>query len=105
MALVPRPSAGTASALTRIPAASPAPPLRHRNLKLGLIRCTYVCHLEKLAITVHKVRAIREVGGRNPAQNGYGASIGTIDLDMSTKNYTPTGPFISAWLRVVITLP
>ena len=31
------------------------------------------------------------VGGRNPAQNGYGASIGTIDLDMSTKNFTPTG--------------
>ena len=31
------------------------------------------------------------VGGRNPAQIGYGCSIGTIDLDMSTKNYTPTG--------------
>lgn len=30
-------------------------------------------------------------GGKNPAQNGYGASIGTIDLDMSTKNFTPTG--------------
>ena len=30
-------------------------------------------------------------GGRNPAQNGFGASIGTIDIDMSTKNYTPTG--------------
>ena len=30
-------------------------------------------------------------GGRNPAQVGFGASIGTIDLDMSTKNYTPTG--------------
>ena len=32
-----------------------------------------------------------QVGGRNPAQIGYGCSIGTIDLDMSTKNYTPTG--------------
>lgn len=30
------------------------------------------------------------IGGRNPAQIGFGASIGTIDLDMSTKNYTPT---------------
>jgi len=30
-------------------------------------------------------------GGTNPAQYGYGASLGTIDLDMSTKNYTPTG--------------
>lgn len=30
-------------------------------------------------------------GGVNPAQIGYGCSVGTIDLDMSTKNYTPTG--------------
>ena len=30
-------------------------------------------------------------GGRNPAQIGFGANVGTIDLDMSTKNYTPTG--------------
>ena len=30
------------------------------------------------------------LGGRNPAQVGFGASIGTIDLDMSTKNYSPT---------------
>lgn len=32
-----------------------------------------------------------QLGGKNPAQIGYGSSIGTIDLDMSTKNYTPTG--------------
>ena len=31
------------------------------------------------------------LGGMNPAQVGYGCSIGTIDLDMSTKNYNPTG--------------
>lgn len=31
------------------------------------------------------------LGGRNPAQIGYGASIGSIDLDMSTKSYHPTG--------------
>jgi len=30
-------------------------------------------------------------GGNNPSQIGYGASIGTIDLDMSSKNFTPTG--------------
>lgn len=30
-------------------------------------------------------------GGINPSQIGYGCSIGTIDLDMSTKNYMPTG--------------
>ena len=31
------------------------------------------------------------LGGRNPAQIGYGASVGSIDLDMSTKQYHPTG--------------
>lgn len=31
------------------------------------------------------------LGGTNPAQIGYGSQIGTIDLDMSTKNYSPTG--------------
>ena len=31
------------------------------------------------------------LGGRNPAQIGYGVSIGSIDLDMSTKAYHPTG--------------
>ena len=32
-----------------------------------------------------------QLGGYNPAQIGYGCSVGTIDLDMSTKNYNPTG--------------
>ena len=32
-----------------------------------------------------------QMGGNNPAQVGYGCSVGTIDLDMSTKNYNPTG--------------
>ncbi len=32
-----------------------------------------------------------QVGGVNPAQIGYGSSIHQIDLDMSTKNYSPTG--------------
>ncbi|MEG1684133.1 MAG: flagellar hook-basal body complex protein, partial [Oscillospiraceae bacterium] len=31
------------------------------------------------------------LGGTNPAQMGYGVQIGTIDLDMGTKNYVPTG--------------
>ncbi len=30
------------------------------------------------------------MGGRNPAQIGYGCSIGTIDTDMSTKTFNPT---------------
>jgi len=32
-----------------------------------------------------------QVGGRNPSQLGYGCSLGTVDIDMSTKNYSPTG--------------
>ncbi len=30
-------------------------------------------------------------GGTNPAQIGYGTGVGTIDLDMSTKNFRPAG--------------
>jgi flagellar hook protein FlgE len=30
-------------------------------------------------------------GGKNPSQIGYGASVGSIDIDMSTANYSPTG--------------
>ena len=30
-------------------------------------------------------------GGVNPAQIGYGCSIGSIDMDMSSKNFAPTG--------------
>lgn len=30
-------------------------------------------------------------GGMNPSQIGYGCSMGSIDLDMSTKSYMPTG--------------
>ena len=29
------------------------------------------------------------VGGTNPQQIGYGVGVGTIDLDMSTKEYVP----------------
>jgi len=31
------------------------------------------------------------VGGRNPSQYGYGVQISSIDLDMTTGNYSPTG--------------
>lgn len=31
------------------------------------------------------------VGGVNPSQLGYGCNVGTIDLNMSTGNYVPTG--------------
>lgn len=32
-----------------------------------------------------------EIGGNNPAQIGFGCSLGTIDLDMSTKIFNTTG--------------
>ena len=32
-----------------------------------------------------------QLGGQNPAQIGFGNSLGTVDIDMSTKNYSPTG--------------
>lgn len=31
------------------------------------------------------------VGGRNPSQIGYGVQLSSIDIDMSTGNYSPTG--------------
>ena len=31
------------------------------------------------------------VGARNPAQLGYGVAMGTVDIDMSTGSYKPTG--------------
>ena len=31
------------------------------------------------------------IGGNNPSQYGYGASVGSIDLNMSPSTYTPTG--------------
>ncbi len=31
------------------------------------------------------------VGARNPAQLGYGVALGTVDIDMSTGSYKPTG--------------
>lgn len=47
---------------------------------------------EALYTSVHSGSDGTEVlGGRNPAQIGYGVSIGSIDLDMSTKSYHPTG--------------
>jgi len=30
-------------------------------------------------------------GARNPSQLGYGVSVGTVDIDMSTGSYNPTG--------------
>lgn len=47
---------------------------------------------EALYTSVHSGSDGTEIlGGRNPAQIGYGVSMGSIDLDMSTKSFHPTG--------------
>ncbi len=62
------------------------------NVNTNAYKATRYTFLEALYTTVRGgSNGSNQVGGRNPAQNGYGSSIGTIDLDMSTKNYTPTG--------------
>lgn len=62
------------------------------NVNTNAYKATRYTFLEALYTTVRGgSNGSALVGGKNPAQNGYGSSIGTIDLDMSTKNYTPTG--------------
>ena len=47
---------------------------------------------ESLYTTVYSgSNGTTSIGGVNPSQIGYGCSVGTIDLDMSTAHYTPTG--------------
>ena len=31
------------------------------------------------------------MGGNNPSQIGYGSNLGSVDIDMSTGNYSVTG--------------
>ena len=46
---------------------------------------------EALYAMVHSgSNGTEELGGRNPAQIGFGCNIGTIDLDVSTKTFAPT---------------
>lgn len=62
------------------------------NVNTNAYKATRYTFLESLYASVRGgSNGSNTVGGKNPAQNGFGASIGTIDLDMSTKNYTPTG--------------
>lgn len=54
---------------------------------------------EALYTSVHSGSDGTEVlGGRNPAQIGYGVSVGSIDLDMSTKTYHPTGQLLDTMI-------
>ena len=62
------------------------------NVNTNAYKSTRYTFLEALYSTVRGgSNGSALLGGKNPAQMGYGSSIGTIDLDMSTKNYTPTG--------------
>ena len=62
------------------------------NVNTMAYKATRYTFNEALYLTVRAgSNGNRQMGGQNTAQVGYGASIGTIDLDMSTKNYSPTG--------------
>lgn len=62
------------------------------NVNTHAYKATRYTFLEALYTNVRSgSNGSAESGGKNPAQIGYGASIGTIDLDMSTKTYSPTG--------------
>ena len=62
------------------------------NVNTNAYKATRYTFLEALYTTVRGgSNGSAQLGGKNPAQMGYGTSIGTIDLDMSTKNYMPTG--------------
>lgn len=62
------------------------------NVNTNAFKASRFTFLESLYTTVSGgSNGTTSVGGRNPAQIGFGSSLGTIDLDMSTKNFSPTG--------------
>ncbi|MEM5767049.1 MAG: flagellar hook-basal body complex protein [Bacillota bacterium] len=62
------------------------------NVNTNAYKASRFTFLESLYTSVRGgSNGTQQVGGKNPAQIGYGCSLGTIDLDMSTKNYSPTG--------------
>ncbi len=69
------------------------------NVNTNAYKATRYTFAEALYTSVHSGSNGTEVlGGRNPAQIGYGCSIATVDLDMSTKNYTPTGQLLDVMI-------
>lgn len=69
------------------------------NVNTNAYKATRYTFAEALYTSVHSGSNGTEVlGGRNPAQIGYGCSIATVDLDMSTKNYTPTGQLMDVMI-------
>jgi len=62
------------------------------NVNTDAYKASRYTFLESLYTTVSSgSNGTSQAGGKNPAQTGYGSTIGTIDMDMSTKNYSPTG--------------
>jgi len=69
------------------------------NVNTNAYKSTRYTFAEALYTSVHSGSNGTEVlGGRNPAQIGYGCSIATVDLDMRTKNYTPTGQLLDVMI-------
>ncbi len=69
------------------------------NVNTNAYKATRYTFAEALYTSVHSgSNGTAVLGGRNPAQIGYGCSIATVDLDMSTKNYTPTGQLLDVMI-------
>jgi len=69
------------------------------NVNTNAYKATRYTFAEALYTSVHSGSNGTEVlGGRNPAQIGYGCSLATVDLDMSTKNYVPTGNLLDVMI-------
>lgn len=70
------------------------------NANTNGYKATRVTFLESLYTSVRSGSdGTNILGGNNPSQIGYGCSVGTIDLDMSTKNYMPTGRGMDAMIN------
>jgi len=62
------------------------------NVNTAAYKSSRYTFSEELYTSVHSGSDGTDLkGGTNPAQIGFGCSIGTIDLDMSSKNYSPSG--------------
>lgn len=69
------------------------------NVNTNAYKAKRYTFAEALYTDVHSGSNGTEVlGGRNPAQIGYGASVATVDIDMSTKTYMPTGKLLDCMI-------
>ncbi len=69
------------------------------NVNTNAYKATRYVFSEALYTSVHSGSdGTNVLGGRNPAQLGYGVSMGSIDIDMSTKSFYPTGTLLDCMI-------